>query len=200
VAVVGRNAHYTQDRQEIVSAPGVNLIAHYASKNNKNMKLSKLTIGFGVYLVVSAAFASLVWKFIEKSIGKSNAQISGAIFLCAFAFFVLVCIIKSRLSILKVFMNLVIISLAFLFAWRQPFFVEKFHVIEYGLLGWLATRDLNKDKISLKNILLALLFASLIGVLDEGFQKLLPYRVCEMRDALTNIVSVAFGTILFLIR
>jgi hypothetical protein len=164
------------------------------------MRLSKLTIGFGVYLVVSAAFASLVWRFIEKIIGKGNAQILGIIFLSAFAIFALAYIIKSRLSILKRLINSVIIFLAFLFAWQQPFFTEKFHVALYGFLGWLTTRDLNKDRISLKNILLALLFASLIGVLDEGFQKLLPYRVCEIRDVLTNIVSVAFGIALFLIR
>jgi len=162
------------------------------------MKLSKLTIGFAAYLIVSASFASLVWKFIEKLIGKSNTQMLAIVFLSCLAVFVLACLIKSRLGVFRFFISLVIIFAALIFSWQQPYFTEKFHVALYGCLGWLATRDLNKNRILLKNVLLAFLFASLIGILDEGFQKLLPYRVFEIRDMLTNITSVAFGIILFL--
>jgi hypothetical protein len=162
------------------------------------MRLSRLTIGFGLFVIISAAFTRQLWEFIQKLVGKGNAQIAGLTFLAGFAVFALT--LKSRFNILKFLIKLVIIALAFFFAWRQPFFTEKFHVMEYGLLGWLSSRDLNKNKVSLKNIILALLFGSLVGVLDEGFQKLLPYRVCEVRDMLTNVVSVAFGVVLCLTR
>ena len=160
------------------------------------MKLSGLTIAFGLYIIISASFARQLWEFIQKLIGKGNAQIAGFTFLAGFAVFALSFTLKSRFTIFKFLIKSVIIASAFFFAWRQPFFTEKFHVIEYGLLGWLGSRDLNKNKVSPINIILALLFASLVGVLDEGFQKLLPYRVCEIRDMLTNVVSVAFGVLL----
>ena len=164
------------------------------------MKLSRFTIGFGLFVIISAAFTRQLWELIQKLVGKGNAQIAGLIFLAGFAVFALSFTLKSRFNIFKFLIKLVIIALAFFFAWRQPFFTEKFHVIEYGLLGWLGSRDLNKNKVSPKNIILALLFGSLVGVLDEGFQKLLPYRVCEVRDMLTNVVSVTFGIVLYLTR
>ncbi|MFH0738872.1 MAG: VanZ family protein [Candidatus Omnitrophota bacterium] len=163
------------------------------------MRISKLTIFLGIYLIASAAFSRQLWEFIQGVLGKHNAHIAGVTFLVGFAIFVLAVTFKARLNILRLLVRVLVIASAFFFAWRQPFFVEKFHVIEYGLLGWLACRDLNKNKVSFKNIILALLFASLVGVLDEGFQKLLPYRVCEIRDMLTNIVSVSFGVLLSVI-
>ena len=164
------------------------------------MRLSRLTIGFGLFVIISAAFTRQLWEFIQRLVGKGNAQIAGFTFLAGFAVFVLSLTLKSRFNIFKFLIKLAIIALAFLFAWRQPFFTEKFHVIEYGLLGWLACRDLSRSKVMLKNVVLALLFGSLVGVLDEGFQKLLPYRVCEVRDMLTNVVSVTFGVVLYLTR
>jgi hypothetical protein len=160
------------------------------------MKLSKLTLFFGLYIIISASFARQLWEFIQKLFGKGNAQIAGFTFLAGFAVFALFFTLKPRFNIFKFLIKLVIVTLAFFFAWRQPFFTEKFHVAEYGLLGWLTCRDLSKRKVALKNVMLALLFGSLIGVLDEGFQKLLPYRVCEIRDMLTNAVSVALGVLL----
>jgi VanZ family protein len=97
---------------------------------------------------------------------------------------------------------IVILITSFLFGWQQPYFVEKMHVLEYGLLGWLAARDLRRNPRSniVLTILFSILFVLLIGSLDEGFQRLLPYRVGEIRDVITNVVSGSFGVILFLIK
>jgi len=164
------------------------------------IKPSGLTVVFGLYIIISASFARQLWELIQRLIGRHNAQVAVIVFLAGFAAFSLASLLKARFNIFKFFIKLAIVALAFFFSWKQPFFTEKFHVAEYGLLGWLACRDLNKSKIALKNVVLALLFGSLIGVLDEGFQKLLPYRVCEIRDMLTNTVSVAFGIILYLAK
>jgi VanZ family protein len=86
------------------------------------------------------------------------------------------------------------------FSWRQPYFVEKLHIFEYGFLGWLVTRDLNKKKISIKAILLSALFVLLVAGLDEGFQYFLPYRVCDIRDVITDGISGAFGIALCLLK
>ena len=163
------------------------------------MKLSKLTLGYGLYIIISASFITKVWGFFEKLFGADNAGLVRIATFVISAFLILAYILKSRSGFLRIFASFLFLSLALLFSWRQPYFVEKLHIFEYGLLGWLVTRDLNKDKISINGILLAILFASLIGVLDEGFQKLLPYRVCDIRDMLTNAISSGFGVILYLL-
>ena len=72
--------------------------------------------------------------------------------------------------------------------------LKKVHVLEYGILGYLAFRDLSKrNKKIFKDILLAFSFISLIGIMDETFQGFLPYRVREIRDVATNVVSGLLG-------
>lgn len=95
-------------------------------------------------------------------------------------------------------LNLVILSLAFIFAWWQPFFPEKAHTLEYGFLGWFAARDLSKDKNLVTFIPQAIFFVLLVGASDEIFQWFLPYRVGEVRDVVTNIIGGIFGISLFL--
>lgn len=164
------------------------------------MKLSKFTVAYGLYIIISASFMQQVWEFLEKIFGKPNLT-AGAISLSfLIAILILSYIIKIHFSLWRIFVNLGIMGLGFIFAWRQPYFVEKMHVLEYGFLGWLSTRDLNKSRGLIKVILLAILFVFLISALDEGFQKLLPYRVGDVRDVITNVISGSFGVILFLIK
>jgi VanZ family protein len=76
---------------------------------------------------------------------------------------------------------------------------EKTHILEYGILAWMALRDLDKNKKGvLKSAILAFIFAALVGVVDEAFQKLLPWRVFEVRDMLTNALSAALGIAVYL--
>ena len=161
------------------------------------MKLSKLTIFFGAYIVIAALYMNQAWYFLERLIGRQNVKMLGVSFLFMAAALLFWYTIKSGRGILKILFRLAIISGALIFALRQPYLVEKLHVAEYGLLGWLAARDLNKNKLMLKNILMAFLFAVLITVLDEGLQKLLPWRVCDLRDVITNCISSALGIIFF---
>lgn len=109
-------------------------------------------------------------------------------------------IIKSHFSIGLILTNLVILVSGFIFAWQQPYLVEKMHVLEYGLLGWLSLKDTSKHNTLKRAVFLAILFVLFIGSLDEWFQKLLPYRVGEMRDVYTNLISGILGIILYLAR
>jgi len=161
------------------------------------MKLSKLTIFLGAYIVISALYMNQAWYFLEGLIGRQNVKMLGISFLFIVAALLSWQVIKSGRGILKILFRLAIIAYALIFALRQPYLVEKLHVIEYGLLGWLAARDLNKNKLMLKNILLAFLFTVLITLLDEGLQKFLPWRVCDLRDVITNCISSALGIIFF---
>ena len=61
-------------------------------------------------------------------------------------------------------------------------------------------RDLVRQrKVSLKDALFAFIFAAIIGYLGEGIQKFLPWRVFEIRDIITNVLSGLLGVVLFAI-
>lgn len=164
------------------------------------MKLSKFSLFLGAYIILSASFMQQVW-FIWKKIFGLNTLLLFFVFLCLWIFFVILYkSIKLKLNIKKIFLISVIYVLGFAFAWRQPFVPEKVHVLEYAVLAWLSLRDLSKDNKSIfKNLLHTFIFVLIIGSLDEGFQKLLPWRVFEVRDIATNLISGILGIALFCI-
>lgn len=103
--------------------------------------------------------------------------------------------LKVHLGIFKVLITFFIFVLGCLLAMWQPYFAEKTHVLTYGLLGYLSAKDLTQSKRTpaLKSIILALSFVSLISASDEIFQRFLPYRVGEIRDFMTNVISGSLG-------
>ena len=159
-------------------------------------RFSGITIGLGIYIVISASFMLQVRSFLIETFG--DAAVNLAFFLVFFLVVVLyvVYIIYKRLPIYRIGLSLLIFVLAYLFILWQPYFSEKLHVLEYGVLAYLAIRDLSKtDKKALWNIMYAVGFIFLIACLDEGFQHFLPYRVGDMRDVATNIISGLLGII-----
>jgi VanZ family protein len=165
----------------------------------KGARLSKITIGWGVYLVVSASFMLQISEWLTAKVGDP--------FLAAcfwtFSVFILLAVIlyavKARLGILRVCAALSVFALSYLLTTRQEYFAEKTHILSYGLLGYLAARDLIGAGImrNPKNAVLAISFVALISASDEMFQLVLPYRFGEMKDVITNIVSSALGLCLF---
>lgn len=162
-------------------------------------KLSKITIGFGAYIVISAAFMLQVRNWLFKVFGDF------AVVTCFKSLFILLTTLtivyafKIRLSIFRLCATASIFVLGYLFSMWQPYFSEKTHVLTYGLLGYLAANDLIDAKRSLqfKYIAGAIIFVSFISASDEIFQRFLPYRFGEIRDFITNIISGALGITLF---
>jgi len=164
------------------------------------MRISKFTIFFSLYIILSSLFMQEVWAAWKAIFGVRILTI----------FFVVLCLlaisailytnIKLQLDIKRVALICAICILGFIFAWRQPYFAEKAHVLEFGVLGWLVMRDLSKkSKSLLKDLLFAFIFVSFIGVLEESYQKLLPWRVCEIRDMVTDSLSGLLGIALWLL-
>ena len=163
-------------------------------------RFSKLTIGLGIFIIISASFMLQVRRFFIEMLGNEALKISLiSLFFIIFILYFLY-IIKNRLPLYAIGMSFLVFATAYIVMAAQPFFAEKLHILEYGLLGYLALRDLSKeDKYKLKNVLGALFFTASIGIMDEYLQWLLPYRVFEIRDISTNVVSGALGIIQYLV-
>jgi hypothetical protein len=160
------------------------------------MRLSKLTIGFALYIIISASFATKIWEFFDKLVGDNFIGIFRIVIFLIFALSGFIYIIRSYSGDLRIFAAAVVLYLALVFSWRQPYFVEKLHIFEYGFLGWLAAKDFNRDRTSLGCFLLSLLFILLVAALDEIFQYFLPYRVADIRDVITDVISGTLGIVL----
>ena len=167
----------------------------------KSGRLSKITIGLGAYIVVSAAFMLQVRNFLFKAFGGFIVVTAFKLIFVSIFILTIAYVFRKGLNLQKICAISAVFSLGYLFAMWQPFFSEKTHVLTYGLLGYLTANDLLDGGRSrrLKNLVSALLFVSLISALDEIFQGILPYRFCEVRDFLTNIISGILGISLFFV-
>jgi hypothetical protein len=164
------------------------------------MRLSKFTIGLGIYIIVSASFARQLSDFLKKLWGEYDLRIISLTIPLIVIIFLFIRIFVNRLNFVRAIINILILATAFIYVWSMPYFIEITHILEYGLLGWLAARDLSKQKITNRGIVLSILFVFLISALDETFQYFLPYRVGEIRDVITNLNSGIIGTALFLFK
>ncbi|MEW6102036.1 MAG: VanZ family protein [Candidatus Omnitrophota bacterium] len=162
------------------------------------MTITKPTLSLSIYIVISSLFMQQLWQILEGILGKNLLNILLVALSFASTIVVLRIKIKNGQPARKMILILAVCLVTVVFAWRQPYLQERAHVLEFSLLGWLARRDLDKkETASQKKHLLSLVFVAGTGVLEEAFQKLLPWRVFDIRDIVTDILSGLLGIILY---
>ena len=167
----------------------------------KGMRLSWITIGWGAYIVLSAAFMNQVSLWLASTVGDSFLEgsfwaLSILILIAAVAY-----TYKAHISILRAGAVICVFILMYLLSAWQQYFADKTHILSYGLLGYLASRDLaaSGTMTKVRDLAAVMAFVIFISACDEIFQWLLPYRTGEMKDLMTDIVSGALGACLFMI-
>lgn len=120
---------------------------------------------------------------------------TGAVFLVSF----LILIVRKRPSFLKLLIFIIVLIVGMWFCWQLKIPEEKIHLLEFAVLGWLASRDLVKPGRKAKGIIFALAFTFAIGILDEVFQGILPYRYFQWCDIGLNSAGGLWGVTLYLL-
>lgn len=162
-------------------------------------KLPRLTIALGTVIIISATFTKQLSDFIKANIGERGFLILVGIIIVVTGLSVFIFIIKGRPKFIRILLFAMALIIGIVLTWRIKIPVEKLHILEYAALGWIAGRDLIKENKKIKGILLAYAICMAVGVVDELFQKLLPYRYCDLRDVLFNSLGSSWGVILYLI-
>jgi len=138
-------------------------------------------------------------NFAKATIGEQGfiflIGVVGVIFLVSF----LILIIRKRSSFLKLLVFIAVLIVGMLLTWQLKIPEEKIHLLEFALLGWLASRDLIKPGRKVKGAIFALAFTLTVGVLDEVFQGILPYRYFQWCDIGFNSAGGLWGIALYLL-
>lgn len=163
-----------------------------------NLKaLSPLTCIWALFIVLSASFMRQLFN-LSLSIVSRDA-ISILIWLSFFCLIggVALFVVKSKaFKIKNGFFVLIPVLLAVLLALSMDLPEERVHVLKYGLLGFLLAQDCSGA--SLKNPFgWVCLFGLCVGLTDELFQWILPYRVGDLRDVCFDAVSTFLGGWIF---
>jgi ABC-type phosphate/phosphonate transport system permease subunit len=159
--------------------------------------ISGLTLSISIFIILSASFMRQLLDFIRHFAGDNfNLFRDGIIFL--FGLGLLFFVINKATTRMRLFLQLAMFGAAIIFLAQMKLAIERIHIIEYGLLGYLITRDLLKTKRALPGIVIACLFTCCVGIIDELFQAILPYRFYDTRDIMFNSLGGLWGVSLFL--
>ena len=171
------------------------------SQNFLHFKISKTTAFISLFIIISASFMRQVLEFIQASIGKSGVTILLWLLITAGCITVLASyIIKKRVSVIKISALALLLITGLVLSWQMNGPIEeKVHILEYAVLGWLATKDLIRVNKKITGIVLACLFCVTVGISDEAFQAILPYRVFDIRDIVLNSLATLWGILIYLL-
>jgi glycopeptide antibiotics resistance protein len=81
---------------------------------------------------------------------------------------------------------------------KTKFSFDKFHFIEYSLLGFFSARAAGMRWYA--SFPLALIIVIVITFNDEFLQSLLPYRTFDVHDILANLIGGSAGAVLYLLQ
>ena len=137
--------------------------------------------------------------FIQVYIGKEKVIILLGLTMIIVCLMFLIFTMKKKIHAIKTPALILVLITGLILAWQIKIPVEKVHILEYGVLGWFIARDLIKVKRKNTGIILACIFCIVVGVLDELFQAVLPYRVFDLRDIVFNGLGGAWGIILYIL-
>ena len=138
--------------------------------------------------------------FVKSHTGEKWFTIIVGLIIAIMGLVFFIFITRNKSNRIKTFVLAAVLLAGLIFAYQFKNPAEKIHILEFGILGWFAGRDLIKKKNIFKGIIASCLFSFFIGFLDESFQKTLPYRTYDVRDILFDGLGGLWGVGLYLLK
>jgi len=138
--------------------------------------------------------------FLQQNLGRDKTAFFLALAVIVTCLIFLIFIFLKRTEPIKTSVIILWLALGLVVAWQTNMPAEKIHVIEYGVLGWFALKDLLRVNQKTKAAILACGFSGIMGVFDELFQWVLPYRTFEIQDIVFNALGGIWGVGLYLLE
>ncbi|MCM8774465.1 MAG: VanZ family protein [Candidatus Omnitrophica bacterium] len=160
-------------------------------------QISKITIVFGLFIIISATFMRQVVDCIKVRIGERGFVFLIELILVGAGFVFMIITIRNYPGLWRTVAIGVVLCVGLIFVWQMKITVEKIHILEYGILGWLAGRDLLGKEKRMVKVIPTIIFIGLVSILDELYQAVLPYRYFDFRDIWFNGLGGTLGIVLY---
>ena len=154
---------------------------------------SPLTAGFCLFIIASATWMRQLTDVIRVLLGSKTVDILIQFSVFSMVISYMLFMLRVRRSTIKVFMCIVLLGSML---WGMRYIkipIEKIHLIEYGVLGWLSARDIRRFRKRWWTVAFAYGFCLMVAIIDELFQKILPYRFFDFRDIVLNGIGAFSG-------
>ncbi len=163
------------------------------------IKISKITFLIAACIILSSSFTKQLTDYIKGRIGVRGfiAVTLATLGLATVSF--LIFRLKNKTRLYKTLLSVAVVAIGIALTMRVALTVEKVHLFEYAILGWWSGKDFIQGEGAMRkarDAAYAFLVCALVGIADELFQALLPYRVCAISDMALNAAGGAWGVIL----
>lgn len=163
------------------------------------MNLSAWSIIISLYILASAPFMRSVLNAIVERTSFSGLNILVWILFglasIPAGYLTYTRIIKKR-RYLNLSITMLVAASGIVYTSSLTVIEERYHLIVFGLLGFLVSRD-NSSGPRGKTFGLAICSTALIAILDETLQHFLPSRVGDPRDIAFGVIGGLWGAALF---
>ncbi len=141
-----------------------------------------------------------VMGFVEGYLGERGAAFIIGLIILFSALAFLIFVFKNHPNIKKNLAIVLFLAIGIILSWQIKMPAERIHILEYGILGWFANRDLTVENKKCRGFIFAWLLIITVGIFDEAFQKILPYRVGDSRDIFFNNLGGLWGIGLWFLK
>ncbi len=137
----------------------------------------------------------MLWRSARKIFGSGIDHVGYVVlFVVVLAAGIYISRLRPGSRRFRLFMLLVFGSVyLYLIKYQCKYPAERLHLVEYGLLAYLIYAALRLDFSGRAAYALSFALASGFGLVDELIQYVLPNRVFEMRDVMTNVFAAGLG-------
>lgn len=148
-----------------------------------------------VVILITLPITPILWRAATKVFGPEFNAIGYVVFFLAFIGFGIYMFLRRSKFDAVGLVSLIGFALVYYYLLRYhcQFPAERLHLLEYGLLAYLLYRAFRMNFPKAGAYALGFLIASGFGFLDEAIQYILPNRVFEMRDVMTNVFAAGVG-------
>lgn len=162
------------------------------------IRLSKLTLLYTAVIISLVLVGPFITDTIAAYVGGPFYKVLVGISIVAYFSLFFVIAKRNKAGWLQYALLVALFALVLVIARYLEFPDEKLHLIEYNMLGCLAMRDISCASISrTRQLMWGCLFVVAVGSLDESLQGVIPWRVCQLSDYLSNYAGGLSGVAMF---
>jgi hypothetical protein len=166
------------------------------TKNNKLLSELGLKVILWVLIAVYTfllPYFLLVYRAILNSYGKEIVGKVPLVIVAAFGIAYVIAVLRVRKEIKYLLFLIPCGVIAFLIMRLEPNPNKHIHIPEYVVMAWLLFAVLSRDYKGKGIFILTFIYTSLLGVVDELEQGIIPSRFYGLSDMLVNCASAAIG-------
>jgi len=151
------------------------------------------TLIFSIAIILSSVFMRQVLNFFLKFANRRQLSYTMAALLIIGGFTLLLLLVRKKAWYQLSLMVVMLVAVGFV-SKTIPLPEERFHLLEFFLVGYLAAYD-GRKRMMWQRVFFALLFSLAVPALDEGLQAFIPWRVADMKDVFYGFSGACAGVL-----